>query len=156
MSVGLSVGLSVTHSFDDQYVAHCWPTWPCSLIFCREIRHNPHKWCKLRFSVDSFFSCEDVQLETDDFVFVILTIDRCRSWNQIFNGKAAIASFYRRLLLLEVEDESFFASERWKEEYFVTITDCFYKYFSVQVRSIQCTAMKDRCWFKKFLHVWLC
>ena len=29
MSVGLSVGRSVTHSFDDPHVAPYWPTWPC-------------------------------------------------------------------------------------------------------------------------------
>ena len=30
-SVGGSVCLSVTHSFDNPHVAPYWPTWPCSL-----------------------------------------------------------------------------------------------------------------------------
>ena len=34
-SVGWSVGLSVTHSFDDPHVVpyQYWPTWPCSIPF---------------------------------------------------------------------------------------------------------------------------
>ena len=37
-SVGWSVGLSVTHSFDDPHVAPDWPTWPCykNVIFFLE------------------------------------------------------------------------------------------------------------------------
>ena len=31
-----SVGLSVTHSFDDQHVAPYWPTWPCFLLLKRK------------------------------------------------------------------------------------------------------------------------
>ena len=43
MSVGRSVGrlvsLSVTHSFDDPYVAPYWPTWPCYALAHVNTKH---------------------------------------------------------------------------------------------------------------------
>ena len=33
-----SVGLSVTHSFDDPHVAPYWPTWPCFFVFRFQLR----------------------------------------------------------------------------------------------------------------------
>ena len=45
-SVGLSVGRSVTHSFDDQHVAPYWPTWPCLTV---------GKGCQMYFRSGSIF-----------------------------------------------------------------------------------------------------
>ena len=50
-SVGRSVCLSVTHSFDDQHVAPYWPTWPCFLVarFISAIEGKEYPFYGLQF-----------------------------------------------------------------------------------------------------------